>query len=263
MEKYNFEEILSTIKRIALKNGALLAERIGGEKSHREKGHFKNLVTSTDIEIQARILEELGKNYPKARFIAEEMDNSEEDLFAELVFIVDPLDGTINFVRSIKYSCISIACFSFGKPIAGVVYDPYANELFSALKGSGAYLNEDAIRVSDLDISETVVLYGTSPYDPEKIDNTLEILKRVFQKCLDLRRFGAAALDICNVACGKAGLYFEESLSLWDYAAAMLIVSEAGGEICDFMGNKLEPTLKKVSFITGSHKTIKQSGIMG
>lgn len=263
MEKYNFEKILSTMKQVALKNGAVLAKSISGPKAYHEKGYFKNLVTDTDIELQGRILDELGKKYPEARFIAEEMDNSEEDLFAELVFIVDPLDGTINFVRSIQYSCISIACFSFGKPVAGVVYNPYANELFSALKGGGAYLNDDAIQVSDLDIAETVVLYGTSPYDPETIDNTFEILKRVFQKCLDLRRFGAAALDICNVACGRAGLYFEERLSLWDYAAAMLIVSEAGGEIYDFTGKKLEPSLKKASFITGSHKVIEQSCIMG
>ena len=121
------------------------------------------------------------------------------------------------------------------------IYNPYLDELDTAEKGGGAYLNGQPIHVSEKPLSESIILFGTSPYYPELAKKSFELLINLFNRALDVRRFGSAAYDLCMVAAGRAELFFEMQLSPWDYAAGSLIVKEAGGSICGFGGKPLDP----------------------
>ena len=158
----------------------------------------------------------------------------------------------MNFVRRMHHSCISVAYMSFGTVTAAAVYDPYTDELFTALRGGGAYLNGRALHVEDAPLSETVFCLGTSPYDASLTDETFRLARLAYDASLDLRRFASAELDLCAVAAGRAGLYFELSLSLWDYAAGALIVTEAGGVCTAVDGAPLSFGSGKSSVAAGS-----------
>ena len=170
----------------------------------------------------------LRRAVPQARFFCEEL-NEQQELDAEHVFIIDPIDGTMNFVRGYNHSCISVGYLNSGVLSAGAVYDPYVDEMFSAVRGQGAFLNGKAIRVDDSPLSQVVCNFGTAPYDASKTAQTFRLAEELFRAGLDVRRQGSAALDLCSVAAGRAGFYAELSLCLWDYAAGKLIVEEAGG----------------------------------
>ena len=141
---------------------------------------------------------------------------------------------------------------SFGTVMAAAVYDPYTDELFTALRGGGAYLNGRALHVEDAPLSETVFCLGTSPYDASLTDETFRLARLAYDASLDLRRFASAELDMCAVAAGRAGLFFELSLSLWDYAAGALIVTEAGGVCTAVDGAPLSFGSGKSSVAAGS-----------
>lgn len=259
---YNWEKIVQLLKEIVFIAGKRMVERDEKTLLVNEKTSSKDLVTLLDVEIQKFIIKECKEKYPEACFVAEEMDNNEENLCSELTFVIDPIDGTANFVKDTRHSCISIACFSKRELMAGVVYNPYMEELFWAMKGQGSYLNEKRIRVSEQRLCESLVFFGTSPYDSDMAEDTFAKLKMICSKCLDIRRLGSAALDICSVACGRAGLYFEGKLSLWDYAAAALILQEAGGVILNYKGETLNYSLEKSSIISGSKLTIEEADIV-
>ena len=142
----------------------------------------------------------------------------------------------MNFVHGFHHSCISAAYAEEGTVRVGAIYNPYIDEMFTAIRGEGAFLNGRPIAVSRDGLSESVVCFGTSPYHPELADRTFRLVRKAFDAGLDVRREGAAALDLCTVAAGRAGLYFELQLSLWDYAAGKLIVEEAGGCCCTVEG---------------------------
>lgn len=259
---YDFNIVVDTVKKIAAEAGKYLIEKSSDDISVMEKSSHRDLVTNLDIRVQEFIINQLKEEFDGAGFISEETSNDDKAPFSELVFIIDPIDGTSNFIKSMNYSCVSIGCFSNGVPMAGVVYNPYADEMFSAVKGKGAYLNDKAISVTDGHISESLVIFGTAPYDIDTTDDTFDKVKKIYTKCLDIRRFGSAALDICNVACGRAGLYFEGRLSLWDYAAAAVILTEAGGTICNYSGKPLDYFSGKTSVVAGNRLIIDESGLL-
>ncbi|MDO4499668.1 MAG: inositol monophosphatase family protein [Erysipelotrichaceae bacterium] len=194
------------------------------------KSDISNIVTSMDVETQEYIIKQLKEVYPTAIFFAEENDVRELD--NEYVFIIDPIDGTTNYAYDYNMSCVSIALLKNKEVIFGVVYNPYVDECYYAIKGEGSFLNDNPIHVNNDDLASSLVLFGSSPYNKELLDETLDKVKEVFRHSRDIRRSGSAAIDLCNVAAGKASCYFEEILSPWDYAAGALIVKEAGG-ICD------------------------------
>jgi len=169
----------------------------------------------------------------------------------------------MNFVKDLQHSCISIGCLEAGQPIAAVVYDPYRQELFSAIRGKGAFLNEKPIAVTGDDLADTLVLFGTAPYDDASTAWTFQTAHALYEKSLDVRRSGSAALDLCYVACGRAGLFFEAQLSLWDYAAGALIVTEAGGRVTRLDGAPLAFARGKSSLMAGTAKTLSQSKLTG
>ena len=258
---YDKKEVLDSAMRVALRCGAIIK---GAKEEHvaaEEKTDFRNLVTSYDLKVQKTAVELLSKEFPGAAFFCEE-NGEQGNLGAECVFIIDPIDGTANFANHMNMSCISIGCFMNGTPEIGVVYDPYADELYSAARGMGAYLNGRPIHVTDAPLEHTLVMFGTAPYNLDKADRTFEKLKFIFPKCMDVRRRGSAEIDFCTVACGRAGLFFEEVLSLWDFAAGMVILQEAGGEAYTMMGTPLPLDGRKSNVVAGPRHCIEQSELL-
>ncbi len=202
------------------------------------KSGVTDLVTEYDKNIQNQLQCGLKKILPEAKFIGEEgsSDDLSDDGFA---FIVDPIDGTTNFIKDYHHSAISVALLKGRVVVAGIVYNPYLDELFSAIKGEGAFCNGEKISVSSQPMGKALVLFGTSPYDKDLFPKTIEVLSKYFNQALDIRRSGSAALDLCTVACGRAELYFELQVSPWDFAAGKLIVEEAGGVVTTIDGEPL------------------------
>lgn len=192
------------------------------------KTSARDVVTEYDRRVQELLVGELRASVPDAHFFCEESD-APESVDSPRLFIIDPIDGTMNFVHGLHHSCISVAYAERGRVLAGAIYNPYLDELFHAVRGEGAFLNGRPIRVTDAPLSGSLVSFGTSPFRPELYDRGFAIARRLQDACLDLRRGGAAALDLCSVAAGRVGLFFEYNLSLWDYAAGALLVEEAGG----------------------------------
>ena len=200
-------------------------------------GH-RDVVTEYDRRVQDLLLDRLSAACPGARFFCEENDRH-DDLHAEHVFIIDPIDGTMNFVRGLNHSCISVAYQNRGTLEAAAVCNPYVDELFTALRGGGAFLNGRPLHADPAPLSETLVLCGTSPYREDLTARTFRRMEAAHRASLEIRRQGSAELDLCSVAAGRAGAYFELSLSLWDYAAGFLIVQEAGGFCTQLDGSPL------------------------
>ena len=217
------------------------------------KSGIADLVTEYDTKIQEMLFGGLKKILPEAKFIGEE--GSSDVLTSEgYYFIVDPIDGTTNFIKDYHYSAISVALLKDGNVVAGVVYNPYLNEVFYAIKDGGAYCNGKQIRVSNSDLSNALILFGTSPYDKELSERTFQLAAEYLSQGLDLRRSGSAALDLCTVAAGRAELYFELRTSPWDFAAGKLIVEEAGGVVTTLDGEEL--SFYKKSSILAKNKVI-------
>ena len=219
------------------------------------KSGRRDVVTDYDRRVQALLIERLSAAVPGARFFCEENDRH-DDLRAEAVFVIDPIDGTMNFVRGFHHSCISIAFLRQGSPTAAAIYNPYVDEMFTAVRGGGAFLNGRAIHVSEEALSESVVCVGTAPYSPELTDRTFRLMKAAYLAGLDIRREGSAALDLCSVAAGRCGAYYELALSLWDYAAGMLIVQEAGGDCRSLDGAALPLDPSRPSVAAGGKRAL-------
>lgn len=200
-----------------------------------------NFVTVYDVAIQEFLIQEIKKQIPEACFIAEEQENDTSILSREYCFLIDPIDGTSNFICDYHHSAISVAMFSYGVPVFGAVYDPYLNELFLAERGKGAYLNGMPIHASKRPLELAMVAFGSAPYYKEQFgEKTFQLLKKLFLCCSDIRRCGSAALDLAYLAAGRNDIFFECCLSPWDIAAGSLLITEAGGVISDMNGNPID-----------------------
>lgn len=202
-----------------------------------EKQH-NDFVTEVDQAAEQAIIEVLKTAYPDHAVLAEESGASanlnDEN---ENVWIIDPLDGTTNFIHGFPQYCVSIALQQRGQITQGVVYDPTRNELFTASKGAGAYLNDKRIRVARRDkIADALIGTGFPFRTSEGIDNYIGMFRVMTEKCAGLRRPGAAALDLAYVAAGRFDGFFEKGLKPWDVAAGSLLITEAGGIVGNFVG---------------------------
>lgn len=193
---------------------------------HEKTGHY-NYVTETDVAVQEYLRTELTMLIPGCRFFAEEQEN--ERLTDEYTWVVDPIDGTMNFILHRRASCVSVALLKDRAPVLGMVYQPYWDELFTAIRGEGAYLNGRPIRVSDRPFDKAMTAIGTSPYEARLAKATAYCFEQFLTQGGDIRRVGSAAMDCCDVACGRSDIFCELTLSPWDYAAGALLVTEAGG----------------------------------
>ena len=217
--------------------GALLKLHSGKARSiERKEGQETNLVTEIDRRSEEMIIGRIRRKYPNHDFLAEESGGKERR--SEYCWIIDPLDGTTNFTHGLPVFCVSIGLEHKGEIIAGVVYDPNLDELFTAEKGKGAALNRKRIRVSPTSRLIDSLLVTGFPYtlrdDPNEIILHFNNFLLVAQA---LRRLGSAALDLAYVAAGRFDGFWESSLHPWDMAAGVLLVQEAGGKFTDFDGN--------------------------
>ena len=207
------------------------------------KGGCENIVTSSDLAVQKFLCDNLVERIPDSGFLCEEKDI--HDVEHEYTWIIDPIDGTANYSRGIDTCAICVGLKRNDEMLMGVVYIPRTNELFYAEKGKGAYLNGARIHVSDRAFDNAVLCTALPVYYKEYAGVCAKIILEAFGKCNDIRRFGACAPELCYLAMGRCELYFEYLLSPWDFAAASLIVTEAGGILSSLDGSRLcltEPT---------------------
>ena len=233
------------IETCVLAAGDIITGAENDRADHMTKSGHANFVTVYDQKVQEFLIGRLSKLVPEARFLGEEegKDRFRDDYRCGLLYIIDPIDGTSNFMSGYYPYVISVALYRDGKPYIGVIYNPPSGQLFSAEAGCGAYMQKAAVRtrlhVSDKPLKESLVLFGTSPYRSDLSAETFRLAAAYLPACIDLRRSGAAAWDLCMIAAGHAGLYFECTLGIWDYAAGALIVTEAGGTVRQLTGSPL------------------------
>lgn len=251
----NQKDVLNAIIA-AQKEAAALILQAHGVLAETKTGH-RDVVTEYDRRVQELLMDRLSAAVPGAVFFCEE-NEQQGDLKAEHVFIIDPIDGTMNFVRGFHHSAISVAYMRSGVLRAASVYNPYAEECFSALAGEGAWCNGRSIHAGALPLSESVVCCGTAPYSPQLADSTFDLIKKAFLASLDIRREGSAALDMCSAAAGWAGVYFEPTVSLWDIAAGLLLVQEAGGVCCRLDGSPVPLDGSKTSILAGGKQAVAE-----
>lgn len=234
------ESLLSDVSELAREAGRFLLTCRAGI-TIAEKGGAHNLVTQADLECEQLVCDRLAMLLPNSRFLREE-GGAAGDPSSLALWVIDPLDGTNNYVHGIPQFCVSIGLALDGELELGVVYDPNRDELFTAQRGRGAQLNGQTIRVSDrLDLQHSVIGTGFYYDRGDLVKRTLAAIGRLFDEPIrGVRRFGSAALDLCWVACGRYDGYFEYRLGPWDYAAGAVIVREAGGQCSDRQGNALD-----------------------
>lgn len=226
---------------------------------HTEQKGYGNYVTEADKAVQQEIRTALATLYPDVQFYAEEKDNGDVDIHGDY-WILDPIDGTMNLMRDYAHSAISLGYAEDGELALGIIYDPFRDEMFYGAHGCGSYMLQQAsdvfgdaadaactaapsapwqrIHVSTAQsLSESIAIVGTAPYNRDQYaDRYKEAIYQVFMRSQDVRRFGAAVLDLAWVACGRADVYFEH-VYLWDRAAGTVIVQEAGGQVTTFDGS--------------------------
>ena len=231
--------MLDRLIAVVRRAGDMIRDAHDIEKDTHEKNGAADLVTKYDVAVQAFLQRELLALVPEADFLGEEGEH--EALDKPWVFVVDPIDGTTNFVRRMHHSNIAVALVHEGCVAYGVVYNPFTEEMFAARRGGGAFLNGRPIHVSDRDMSHAITMCGSTIYDRRFTDRSFSLMRRLYDLGLDFRRFGSAELDVCYVACGRAEVFFECRLSPWDYAAGSLILTEAGGKITRLDGGPIDP----------------------
>ena len=235
------QTILDGVVCAAREAGRIMLEADDVRTDLTTKAGHGNFVTAYDRRVQAYLAGALRTLLPEARFIGEEdgADAVPEAGWRGYAFCVDPIDGTTNFVTGFRPSVTSIALLRDGAPYLAAVYNPYADLMLTAVRGEGARCNGAPIRSSAEPLANSLALFGTAAYNPELNARTVALCADYLPRCLDLRRTGTAAWDLCSVAMGTVGLFFELRLQLWDFAAAGLIAQEAGCRLTDLDGAPL------------------------
>lgn len=229
--------------------GAIQIANVGADLGISSKSTASDLVTRVDKECEAAIREAILTAFPNHAILGEEGGNIGD---SEYQWIVDPLDGTVNYAHGFPFFCVSIGLEVRGERVVGVVFDPNRFELFHAVKGSGAFLNGATISVSSIaELGGRAMLATGFPYDTAAAMNALEVFKHFLALGLPVRRPGAAAIDLCYVACGRIDGFFEYKLQPWDCAAAILIIEEAGGRVTNFSNGAYNYADKKIVATNG------------
>jgi myo-inositol-1(or 4)-monophosphatase len=230
---------LKTALEAAAAAADILTSRSGADQV-REKGPA-DLVTLVDEAAEREIEARIRADYPHDGFVAEEFSAS--TVSTDRRWIVDPLDGTVNYVHGHPFACVSIALVEGARPIVGVVHAPFLGEVYHAVRGEGAYLNGSRLSVSTVGDPRHALLATGFPFKPGKGDPTvyLQLVGEMLQSTHGIRRAGAAALDLAYVACGRVDAFFEIGLSSWDMAAGILLVLEAGGQVSGWPGDPTPP----------------------
>ena len=235
------EQLLHEITEAARGAGKIMLEAEHIEDHIDVKSGHANFATEYDSRVQEYLIGRLSGVLPGAHFLGEEegQESWKPEYETGYTFVIDPIDGTSNFMKGLRNSVTSIGLLLDGEPYIGVIYHPYYDEIYTAVKGQGAFCNGKPVHSSKMPMDKSLVMFGTCPYYPELVDTTFCLAKYYLPKCIDLRRYGSAAWDMCLCASGRIGMYFEMRLSVWDYAAAALIAGEAGCTVTAIDGSPL------------------------
>ncbi|WP_343219541.1 inositol monophosphatase family protein [Pseudodesulfovibrio sp. JC047] len=229
---FDGQHLLEDLLPIVDRAGDMVCEAAKKTKKIQYKGRI-DLVTETDLAVETMLKEALGTLLPGSDFLAEETANA--TIPGECTWIIDPIDGTTNFAHGLPFVANSIGLWHKDQMILGVINLPLLGEVFTAVKGGGAFMNGQPIAVSSTSDLEHALLATGFPYDIEThLETVLSHLKAVLPVTQGLRRPGAAALDLAYIACGRYDGFFESALNPWDTAAGILLVEEAGGRISEF-----------------------------
>ncbi len=246
--EFSLTEAVNLAEQAAQAAGSLLLE-MRGQVEPREKAPA-DLVTDADVASQRLIFEHLSSRFPDFAFLGEEDTGVAEQPNAEFCWIVDPLDGTTNYVHGLENYCVSIGLRQNDQIVAGVIYDPNRNHVYSATRGGGAFCNGDRLHVSKTGkLSDALVVASFPakvPRDSPELKRFIEVLIR----CQALRRLGSAALNMCLVSAGKLDAYWATSVKTWDVAAGLLLIEEAGGIVTSLTGEPLN--IDQPKFVAGS-----------
>ncbi|MBQ3786418.1 MAG: inositol monophosphatase [Lachnospiraceae bacterium] len=245
-QKLKIEEIIKQA------GSMILSAHLKDSDIHQKKGPA-NYVTDYDVKIQEFLILELSKLFPGCAFFGEEDTAGNEQQVEEgYTFFIDPIDGTTNFLFDYHNSCVSIGLALNGQMAAGWVYHPYTDQLWSAVKGDGAYLNNKLLKLNDSALNEGICAFGCARYNEG--DKVFKVIEELFMNSLSIRNGGSAAIDLCRIASGSNVGYVEMKLQPYDYAAASVIITEAGGEIGQADGSPI--TLDKpCSIVAGTHRS--------
>lgn len=237
MSTEELDRITRQVELISREVGAfLLRERRTFSTDQVEKKGFNDLVSHVDKSAEQQFVNALSELLPEAGFIAEEGTGKAQP--NGLNWVIDPLDGTTNYVHNIPFYCTSVALVEGNSPLLGVIFDPAHGELFSAVAGMPALLNGQPISVSEEKQFQSMLMVTGFPYEDDgQLQANLNVIGALTKESRGIRRLGSAALDMCYVACGRMDGFYEYGLKAWDVAAGTCIVRQAGGKVDDFKGN--------------------------
>jgi len=246
---------LETAKTAALESGKILLDNFGKvSKEEIRKKAATDFISFVDESSEKKIIEIIYSFFPHHTVLAEE--GGVVDKKSDYVWIIDPLDGTTNYLHSVPVFAISIALQYKNNTVLGVVYDPVHNDLFYAEKGKGTFLNDKSVRISQTqELKESFIATGFPFKSKHKLRGYLDVFQDIFNSSIGMRRMGAAAIDLAYVACGKFDGFWEIGLAPWDVAAGSILISESGGKVSDFWNNE---NFKDSSYILATNSYIHQ-----
>lgn len=248
--------VLTTAEQIARKAGAILAEAYDQPRQITYKG-VVDPVTQADHAAEAAILDSLNQHFPDHAILAEESGSHPGE--NALQWLVDPLDGTVNFAHGFPVFAVSLALWHGDTPLVGAIYDPLRDECFTAARGQGASLNGRPIQVTNESVLRHALLATGFPYDRHTAEhNNIEAVAVFIRRAQGIRRAGAAALDLAYVACGRLDGFWERGLQAWDMGAGVLLIEEAGGRVTNYKGDPDKKTLLADRQIVASNGHIHQ-----
>ncbi|MBI3320053.1 MAG: inositol monophosphatase [Candidatus Omnitrophica bacterium] len=249
---------LTVATRAARQAGRLLIDHMGKPRTVRTKTGITDLVTEIDRASEHLLHEAIRRHFPDHGFQGEERTRTQPD--APYQWIVDPLDGTTNFVHGVPAFAVSMALVHHGTLVVGLIYDPTRNELFTAIRHAGAWLNGHRLHVSRTrHLAQSLLATGFSPASGRQMTRCVQWLKTFQSRCQGVRRIGCATLSLAYVACGREEGFYEQSLWPWDMAAGILLVEEAGGRATDFRGQPVHLERRQVVASNGLIHTLMLS----
>ncbi len=243
-------KIKETLYKAVYESGKILKSYFQKKFKIESKDVISNLVTEVDKKSEEKIINIIKSNFPDHNILSEEI--GAVDAEEEIKWIIDPLDGTVNYAHSIPIFCISVGIEKDNEIFMGLVYNPISGEEFFAEKGKGAYLNKKRIKVSKENNLQKSLLVTGFPYNTSKNpNNPAKVFSKFVNMDIPVRRIGSAALDLCWTACGRFDGFWEYSLNPWDTAAGYLILKESGGMITDFKGRNYSIYCKEILATNG------------
>lgn len=248
------------IEALVRKAGEKLRQARPSEETIHKKEGAANFCTDFDTEIQRFLIRGLSEILPGAAFFGEEDTEGNQGAGAsgEYTFYIDPIDGTTNFMFDYHFSCISVGLAHYGKMEAGFVYDPYMDEMYAGFRGKGSTLNGQKLHMENISVTEGIAAFGCARYNEEKMDIFFQAVKDLYMRSLCIRSGGSAALDLCRIASGRNAVYLEMKLQPYDFAAASVIIEEAGGTVGQIDGASLMLD-QPCSMLAGTKKAVEET----